>query len=71
MDQVIPAGRYRHYKGQYYQVLGTAQHSETGEVLVIYMTDYGDRSSWARPLSMFTEDVVIDGRQVPRFELTV
>ncbi len=69
MDAAIPTGRYRHYKGMDYIVLGTARHSETEEVLVIYNTDYGDHSSWARPLSMFTEDVEVDGKRVPRFQL--
>lgn len=69
MDKDITQGRYRHYKGQYYNVLGTARHSETEEVLVIYTTDYGDKSSWARPLSMFTESVTVDGVSQPRFQL--
>ena len=68
MDAEIPTGRYRHYKGNDYIVLGTARHSETEEVLVIYKTDYGDYSSWARPLDMFTEEVEVEGEMVPRFK---
>lgn len=64
----IPAGRYRHYKGQHYVVLGVARHSETEEELVVYRQDYGDRGLWVRPLAMFLETVVIDGQPRPRFE---
>lgn len=61
-------GRYRHYKGQDYIVLGVARHSETEEPLVVYRTDYGDRSLWVRPLTMFQESVSINGQSVPRFQ---
>ena len=64
---MIRPGRYRHYKGNDYQVLGIARHSETEEELVVYRKLYGDGSMWVRPLAMFMEDVVADGRQVPRF----
>ena len=62
-----PPGRYRHYKGQDYEVLGTARHSETEEPLVVYRTLYGDCSLWVRPLAMFVETVEVEGRAVPRF----
>jgi len=68
----IPAprpGRYRHYKGNDYEVIGIARHSETEEPLVVYRKLYGDRSLWVRPLDMFLEQVEVEGRQVPRFEL--
>ena len=65
----LPAGRYRHYKGGEYRVLFTATHSETEEKLVIYQTLYGDRGYWARPLSMFTGSVTVDGVEQPRFAL--
>jgi hypothetical protein len=61
-------GRYRHYKGNDYIVLGVARHSETEETLVVYRQDYGDRGLWVRPKGMFLETVDIDGRTVPRFE---
>lgn len=61
-------GRYRHYKGKEYEVIGIARHSETEESLVVYRTLYGDQSLWVRPLGMFMEDVLVDGRNVPRFE---
>lgn len=61
-------GRYRHYKGGLYSVIGIARHSETGEFLVIYRPEYGERALWARPLAMFSETVEVDGRPIPRFE---
>ncbi len=66
MNSIEP-GRYRHYKGNDYTVLGVARHSETGEFLVVYRQEYGDRGLWVRPLSMFTEAVELDGQSVPRF----
>jgi len=60
-------GRYRHYKGNDYIVIGVARHSETEEELVVYRTDYGDRSLWVRPRTMFEETVDVDGERVPRF----
>ncbi len=61
-------GRYRHYKGQDYIVIGVARHSETNEELVVYRQDYGDRGLWVRPKEMFLERVEVDGREVPRFD---
>ena len=63
----VQPGRYRHYKGREYLVLGVARHSETEEELVVYRQDYGDKSLWVRPRGMFTEIVEVDGRNVPRF----
>jgi hypothetical protein len=63
----IPPGRYRHFKGQEYTVIGVARHSETQEELVVYRQGYGDRSLWVRPRQMFLETVEIDGQVVPRF----
>lgn len=64
----IQLGRYRHYKGNEYEVLGVAHHSETMEELVVYRALYGEGALWVRPLEMFMEEVEIDGRKVPRFE---
>jgi hypothetical protein len=61
-------GRYRHYKGNEYTVLGVVRHSETLEELVLYRAEYGERGLWVRPRGMFFETVVVDGREVPRFE---
>ncbi len=63
----IRPGRYRHYKGGEYEVLGTALHSETEERMVLYRPCYGAREFWVRPLAMFEESVVVDGREQPRF----
>lgn len=63
----LPPGRYRHYKGPEYEVIGVARHSETEEVLVVYRALYGEFGLWVRPLSMFNETVQHEGRQVPRF----
>jgi hypothetical protein len=64
----IPTGRYRHYKGLDYEVIGVARHSETEEEMVVYRTLYGDFSLWVRPLAMFTEEIEVDGRRVKRFQ---
>jgi len=65
--QVQP-GRYRHYKGNFYQVIGVARHSETEEPMVVYRQLYGDQGLWVRPLEMFLETVLVQGRCVARFE---
>ena len=64
---MLPTGKYRHYKGNDYEVLGVATHSETREQLVVYRPLYGEGALWVRPLAMFLESVTIDGRVVPRF----
>lgn len=66
MEEPKP-GRYRHYKGNDYEVMGVARHSETEEPLVVYRALYGDHGLWVRPVEMFTETVVVDGLEVPRF----
>ena len=63
----IAPGRYRHYKGNFYQVLDIARHSETLEALVVYRPLYGEGALWVRPAAMFTEMVVVDGVEQPRF----
>ena len=60
-------GRYRHYKRNYYEVIGVARHSESEEEMVIYMPLYGNSGLWVRPLDMFNELVEIGGQRVPRF----
>ena len=65
----VPTGRYRHYKGREYTVLGVARHSETQEELVVYRQEYGDHSLWVRPVAMFLEAVESGGETVPRFQL--
>ncbi len=68
-EKTVPQGIYRHYKGSLYQVLHTAQHSETEESLVVYRCLYGEYGVWVRPLAMFSETVTVDGKKVLRFEL--
>lgn len=64
---MIPLGKYKHYKGNDYQVIGIATHSETLEQQVVYQKLYDDHSLWVRPLAMFIETVEINGETVPRF----
>jgi hypothetical protein len=66
-DSPIRPGRYRHFKGNEYEVVGVARHSETQELLVVYRPLYGDGGLWVRPLAMFTETVSHEGKEVPRF----
>lgn len=63
----LKLGRYRHFKGGEYEVLGMAKHSETGEALVVYRRLDSGRSLWVRPLAMFLEQVEYKGTRVPRF----
>ncbi len=65
----IPCGRYRHFKGNEYEVIAVARHSETEEPLVVYRALYGDRGVWVRPAEMWIETVEREGRSVPRFSL--
>jgi hypothetical protein len=67
LEPMVMPGRYRHYKGQEYEVLGVARHSETEEEFVVYRALYGDFGLWVRPVGMFEELVDIDGRLIPRF----
>ena len=60
-------GRYRHYKGNEYEVVGIARHSETLEEHVVYRALYGDHGLWVRPRTMFEETVEVGGKKVPRF----
>jgi hypothetical protein len=66
----IKLGQYVHFKDKEktYQVLGVAKHSETGELLVVYKKLYDDYSMFVRPFTMFTEEVELNGKKVPRFE---
>lgn len=66
MSTVKP-GRYRHFKGNEYEVIGTARHSETLEEMVVYRALYGDGGLWVRPAAMWTEQVTRDGYCGPRF----
>lgn len=66
-------GKYRHYKGKMYEVIGTARHSETLEELVVYRAlyespEFGKDALWVRPAKMFTENVLVNGIPTPRFQ---
>lgn len=63
----IIVGKYRHYKGHDYEVIGVAKHSEDGSELVVYRPLYGERGLWVRPLTMFVEQVRVNGEVYPRF----
>lgn len=65
---MLKLGKYRHYKGKDYEVIGVATHSETLEKLVVYRKRYDDHSLWVRPYDMFIEDVEVDGKTMKRFE---
>lgn len=65
--QTIKPGRYLHYKGKEYEVLGVALHSETLEQLVIYKANYGNNEIWARPINMWNELVLVGDKKVKRF----
>ena len=65
---MIKLGKYKHYKGNLYEVIGIAHHSETLEDLVVYRALYGDFDLWVCPLKMFLENVEINGVTIPRFE---
>ncbi len=67
MSERIRPGRYRHFKGNEYEVLFTARHSETEEEMVVYRALYGERGLWVCPASMWTETVERDGKTMPRF----
>ncbi len=64
---MLRPGIYKHFKGNEYQVIEVAKHSETLEDLVVYRALYGDRKLWVRPLKMFLENIEKDGHRSPRF----
>ena len=64
----LKLGLYQHYRGNFYQVIGLCRHTETLEVLVVYQSLYGDYGLWARPLTMFLENVEVNGELLPRFK---
>lgn len=67
MEYEIKIGRYRHFKGNEYQVLHIAKHSETQEIMVVYQALYGERGIWVRPASMWNETVERNGKIQKRF----
>ncbi len=69
MQELIPMGLYRHYKGKDYSVLGFARNAETEQLMVLYVPLYGKGEYWVRPLAEFTETVKVGGKMVTRFQL--
>lgn len=67
VNNMLKLGKYRHYKGKEYEVIGVAKHSETLEELVVYRALYDEGQIWVRPLKMFLEKVEVDGKKIPRF----
>jgi cyclomaltodextrinase len=63
-------GKYRHYKGNEYEVIGISRHTETMEELVVYKSLYGEGDLWVRPLAMFIETTEVGGKTINRFEYT-
>lgn len=68
MKSQVELGKYRHFKGNEYKVLGVAKHSETLEEMVVYQALYGEYGIWVRPLSMWNEEITRDGKTFKRFE---
>ncbi|MEX0668636.1 MAG: DUF1653 domain-containing protein [Candidatus Saccharimonadales bacterium] len=64
----LKIGKYRHYSGKDYDVIGVCRHSETLEEMVVYKALYGEGDLWVRPLVMFMEDVEVSGSMQPRFK---
>lgn len=72
-EKEIKPGKYQHFKGKFYQVIGVARHSETQEEFVVYQAlydseEFGNNALWVRPKSMFLETVNHEGREVERFK---
>lgn len=64
----IKLGKYRHFKGNEYEVIGIAKHSETLEEMVVYKALYGENGLWVRPASMWSEEITRDGKTFKRFQ---
>lgn len=69
----LKLGKYQHYKGKFYDVIGIARHSETLEELVVYRAlynskEFGNNALWIRPKKIFLKNVSVDGKEVPRFK---
>lgn len=68
MSSLIQLGKYRHFKGNEYEVIALAKHSETEEDMVVYRALYGEYGIWVRPASMWQEEITRDGKTFKRFE---
>jgi len=68
VSEAVKLGKYRHFKGQLYQLIDVAHHSESQQPMAVYRALYGERGLWVRPLAMFVETIQRDGKQMQRFE---
>jgi hypothetical protein len=73
MNKGIKLGKYKHFKGKFYEIVGVARHSETLEEMVVYRAlydspEFGKNALWVRPKKMFLENVVVGGKEVQRFK---
>ncbi|HII71413.1 TPA: DUF1653 domain-containing protein [Candidatus Woesearchaeota archaeon] len=68
IEDKVKKGKYRHFKGKEYEVIGTAKNSETMEEYVVYKALYGEGQIWIRPVAMFAEEIERDGKKMKRFE---
>ncbi|WP_041721059.1 DUF1653 domain-containing protein [Alkaliphilus metalliredigens] len=68
MSNSIGLGRYRHFKGNEYEVIALAKHSETLEDVVVYRALYGEKGIWVRPVDMWQEELTREGKTFKRFE---
>lgn len=67
-QSIVVGGIYEHFKKKRYKIVALARHSETLEELVVYQAMYGEGGVWVRPVAMFTEQVSVDGKFLPRFK---
>lgn len=64
----LKLGKYKHYKGKRYEVIGIGRHSETLEEMVVYRALYGNHDLWVRPIRMFLEKIEVNGKKISRFK---
>jgi len=68
VNDSVKLGKYRHFKGNFYQLIAIANHSETQKPMAVYRALYGEHGLWVRPLAMFLETIRRDGKDIQRFQ---